>query len=320
MQGTRCAQCHEEHRGLHSLVIRENALCVKCHRSLSVTAPKTAIRDVRGFPDGHPQFRVTLVSDAAKKSVEKVDLGADPKPADHPGLVFSHAAHLDVQKMRGTGHDPLDCANCHVKEPSGQGFLAITYEGQCQRCHALKFDPELPQIQHGSDDGIEKVVEGFYAARAIERGVPTPSGPEIERRVPGAVAVPSEPPGRLAWVRQQTTGALEVIYDKRRGCFQCHISDPARGQYRVAPVLMLTRFLAPAVFDHTKHAPIVCGDCHDARHSQVSSNVLIPGRENCVTCHGSETSSFNVQSTCTTCHVFHRQELGPIRQVNTVAK
>jgi len=322
LQRTRCAQCHEEHRGLRSLVIRENALCVKCHRSLNKTSPQAGIREVRGFPDGHPQFRATLVSDAAKKSVARFDLGGDPKPVDHPNLNFSHAAHLDRDKFKALGKEPMVCINCHAPEPSGQGFLPITYKGQCQSCHALKFDAELPwkEVPHGDDIGTEAAIEGFYAVIAVDRGVPSPPTPEIERRVPGTAALQTEPSGRREWVRQQTARALEVVFDEKRGCFYCHVPDPARGQFRVAPVMLLTRFLAPARFDHAKHRPVDCAYCHSALDSDTSSDVLIPGIERCVACHGGETTSLNVQSTCTTCHVFHRQEFGPIRQVNTVAK
>jgi predicted CXXCH cytochrome family protein len=318
LQGTRCAECHEEHRGLRSLVIREGALCVQCHRSLAETAPKAEIRDVRGFPDGHPQFRVSLVADAAKRSTRRVILGSDPKPADSPNLTFSHAAHLVPAGFPALGYKPMACADCHISEPGGEGFLPITYKGQCQHCHALKFDAELPwqEVPHGDDARVEAEIGGFYASIAVERGVPAPSAPEIERRVPGSAAPPeSEPPGRRAWVRQQTAKALGIVFDEKRGCYYCHTPDPDRGQFRVAPVMLLTRFLAPARFDHAKHAPIDCGDCHDARHSEASSDVLIPGLERCTSCHGAETASFNVQSTCTLCHVFHRKELGPMRQI-----
>ncbi len=215
------------------------------------------------------------------------------------------------------------CADCHVPEPGGQGFFAITYKGQCQSCHALKFDAELPwkEVPHGSDERVEAEIEGFYATIAVERGVSLPPAPEIERLVPGrSAAPPSEPPGRRAWVRQQTAQALEIVFDEKRGCFYCHIPDLTRGQFRVASVMLLTRFLAPARFDHAKHAPIECGDCHDARHSQASSDILVPGKGRCVSCHGAETASFKTQSTCTSCHVFHRQEFGQMRQAMAVEK
>jgi hypothetical protein len=323
LQTMRCAECHEEHRGLRSLVIREGALCVNCHRSLAETMPNAGLLDVRGFPGGHPQFRVTVVRDAAARNTERVPLASAPKPADHPNLVFSHTAHLVSGGFPALGYKPMACADCHVPEQSGQGFLAITYKGQCQKCHALKFDAELPwkEVPHGDDARVEADVEGFYASIALREGGPERQAPGIERRLPGDLSTPpSEAPGRRAWVRQKTAQALGIIFDEKRGCFYCHFTDRARGQFRVAPVVMLTRFLAPARFNHAKHTPVECGDCHDARHSQSSSDVLVPGIERCVTCHGAETASFKAQSTCTSCHVFHRQELGPMSQIVEVQK
>jgi predicted CXXCH cytochrome family protein len=318
LQRTRCADCHEEHRGLRSLVIREGALCVQCHRSLAETAPRAGISDVRGFPDGHPQFRVTLVGDAANKSFERVELRSDLKPADHPNLIFSHAAHLDRDKFKALGKEPMVCTNCHAPEPSGQGFLAITYKGQCQSCHALKFDTEMPwdEVPHGDDARVQAEIEGFYASLSLKRDFSAPSipPPGIERRLPGSAPSPSEQPGRRAWIRGQTAQALGIIFDEKRGCFECHIPDRRRGPFTVAPVMLLTRFLSPARFDHTKHAPVPCEDCHNAQRSQASSDVLVPGIDRCVTCHGSETASFRAQSTCSSCHVFHRHEFGQMRQ------
>jgi hypothetical protein len=80
-------------------------------------------------------------------------------------------------------------------------------------------------------------------------------------------------------------------------------------------VLMRARFLVPAHFDHAKHASVGCSHCHDARHASSSGDVLIPGIEKCITCHGAETAESSVQTTCLSCHVFHRPELGPMRKI-----
>jgi predicted CXXCH cytochrome family protein len=322
-QATRCAECHEEHRGLRGLVIREGALCIRCHGSLAETLPNGGVRDVRSFPNGHPQFRVTLISDAAKRRVDRVDLNSNPKPADHPNLVFSHAAHLVSEGFPALGYKPMVCSDCHMAEPSGQGFLGITYKGQCQRCHALKFDAELPwkEVPHGDDARAQAEVEGFYASIALRQGVPERPAPGIERRLPGdSSEPPSQAPDRRAWVAQKTTQALGIIFDEKRGCYYCHVSDPGRGQFRVAPVAILTRFLPPARFDHAKHAPVDCDNCHNARQSQSSSDVLVPGIGRCITCHGGESTAYRAQSTCTSCHVFHRQELGQMHKIVEAVK
>jgi hypothetical protein len=281
--------------------------------------PSAGLRDVRGFPDGHPQFRVSVVADAGTRRLTRIDLDTQPKPADHPNLAFSHAAHLVPEGFPALGYKPMVCADCHVPEPGGQGFLAITYNGQCHDCHTQRFDAALPgkEVPHGDDERVATEVEGFYASIALKEGGPGGGAPapEIERRLPDTLSPPSDPAGRRAWVRQQTMRALGIIFDEKRGCFYCHVPDSARVPFRVAPVMMLTRFLAPARFDHAKHAPIECDHCHDARRSQVSSDVLVPGIAACVTCHGAETASFKAQSTCTSCHVFHRKELGPMHQI-----
>ena len=329
LQQTRCAECHQEHRGLDSLVIREGALCVDCHRTLAGMAPGSGARDVRGFPDGHPQFRVTLVRDAATRSFERVDLGPGARPTDHPGLVFSHAAHLVPAGFPALGYKPLSCGDCHRPEPGGEGFFTITYKGQCQRCHALTFDAQLPwrTVPHGDDALVRTAVEGFYATIALTSGIPggVPANrqrPEIERRVPATPAAPADAqtadPRR--WVEQKTSAALEIIFDPKRGCFYCHLADPARGPFRTAPVLMRARFLPPARFNHAKHAAVGCAGCHDARQSASSGDVLIPGIQKCVACHGGENAAFRAQTTCVSCHVFHRRELGPMRQILAVEK
>ena len=61
------------------------------------------------------------------------------------------------------------------------------------------------------------------------------------------------------------------------------------------------------------HRGMTCEDCHASRTSQTSSEVLIPGIDNCEKCHGGEKASLRAQSTCITCHIFHRSEFGAMR-------
>jgi hypothetical protein len=317
-----------EHRGINGLVIRAAALCVDCHRALARTAPQAGLFDVGGFPRGHPQFRATVVAEAAgenaaKPKLVKVLLGGAPKPADHPGLHFPHAAHLRPEGFPVLGYKALACRDCHVPEPSGQGFLPVTYKAQCQRCHRLTFDAILPwrQVPHGDDQGVAAAVEGFYAALVIKKGIPRNAGnPGIARLIPGTAAPAPLPQNAPQWVAEKKREALAVVFDPKRGCFECHFRAAARGPFRVAPVLLSTRFLPAARFDHRRHAAVACEACHAARQSQSSADVLIPGIDRCTTCHGAESAAFQAQSTCTSCHVFHRPERGPMRRTVAVRK
>jgi predicted CXXCH cytochrome family protein len=63
-----------------------------------------------------------------------------------------------------------------------------------------------------------------------------------------------------------------------------------------------------------------CEDCHDARHADTSSTVMIPGISNCIGCHGTENASLRAGSSCISCHGFHRNEFGPMRTTAAVTQ
>jgi predicted CXXCH cytochrome family protein len=339
----RCVDCHTEHRGFEGNVIRTSGLCLDCHRDLAATAPAAEVRDVSGFPDGHPQFRVSIVAETGGAAIRRVELGATPPPIDHPGIKFSHKAHLDTVGATALGDRQVHgCADCHVAEPGGQGFLPITYKNQCQHCHELKFAKvALPwadaTVPHGDDTGVIAAVWNFYAGQALRGGKTAPEVPEpppVERRGAGmpAPSEPSPPPADTeAWVTAMSAAALRIVFDERRGCAYCHYGMGADGVFDadkilanalppaanpphvVAPVQLLTRFLPNARFDHAQHRGMVCADCHASAQAQSAGDVLIPGKENCIKCHGGENATLRARSTCISCHVFHRNELGPMR-------
>jgi predicted CXXCH cytochrome family protein len=319
LAATRCAQCHEEHRGLDAMVIRADALCTDCHASLNETAPKAGVQNVTRFPGGHPQFRATVVADAAKPSFARMTLGGDPKPVDRSNLVFSHAAHLiETGFLTPAGRKIMTCADCHVSEPGGRGFLPVTFEGQCHSCHDLKFDADLPwrEVPHGDAAGVKNAVQDFYARAALEGGALDPDAPALVRR-PVGTPLPAASEGErrdaLAWAARRANDAMGIIFDEKRGCAYCHVTDRSNGSFTVAPVVLRSRFLPHAQFDHARHLALDCAQCHDSRHSETSADVLLPGIESCVTCHGNERASLKTRSTCTSCHIFHRQELGPMK-------
>ncbi|HTZ38111.1 MAG TPA: cytochrome c3 family protein, partial [Stellaceae bacterium] len=189
----RCIACHTEHRGIAGSVVSSSGLCLDCHRDLKEAVPAAGVNDVHGFPKGHPQFRVTLVADAAKGTTQRVELGSTPPPMDHPGLKFSHAAHLVKGGFPALHYKEMVCADCHVADPSGRTFLPITYKNQCESCHALTFDKvTLPwpdaKVPHGDDTGVIATVWNYYAGVALQGGRPAPgapASPPVERRGAG---------------------------------------------------------------------------------------------------------------------------------------
>ena len=354
LNDTSCVHCHEEHRGIRGTIIRDDAFCLDCHRSLKETAPKSVYNDVGGFPSGHPQFRATVVADAAAARVERVELGGNPPPIDRPGLKFSHAAHLVKGGFPALSYKQLGCADCHRAEPGGLGFLPVKYKDNCQSCHEhdLVFEgTELPwpkgQVPHGDDAGIVAAVTNFYAAKALQGGIAT-AEPATFRRAPGqTVAAVPQPQNAQAWIAQKAEAALHnVIFDDKRGCGYCHYGTGPQGAFEtakmipaalagerphfIAPVVLQERFLPQARFDHSRHAAMQCGDCHQRRAAEsqvplaqfgqismteaVPEPIDIPGIDKCTGCHGGQEAVVRAASTCTTCHQFHRKELGVMRE------
>jgi hypothetical protein len=77
--------------------------------------------------------------------------------------------------------------------------------------------------------------------------------------------------------------------------------------------MLRTRFLPQAAFDHSSHRAVGCESCHASRTAQTAGEVLIPGIDTCTKCHGGENASLQAQSTCISCHYFHRSEFGLMR-------
>ncbi|HVG38545.1 MAG TPA: cytochrome c3 family protein, partial [Pyrinomonadaceae bacterium] len=66
----------------------------------------------------------------------------------------------------------------------------------------------------------------------------------------------------------------------------------------------IDRWMLRANFTHAKHDSVSCEACHQqARTSQLTADVLMPAKQNCVACHSPETRKAN--SDCITCHTYH---------------
>lgn len=339
----RCVDCHTEHRGIAGSVIREARFCLECHRNLNETAPASGMENVGGFPKGHPEFRATLVADSAQGTSVRTRLGGTPPAINRPGLKFEHKVHMDTMKYPALGDRRVKgCADCHVPEPSGQGFLPITYKNQCQSCHELTFDQvALPwpgaSVPHGDDAGVIAGVWNYYAGLALQGGAAAaPAAPPTDRRAAGAPPPPAASPAPAdtqAWVTAKTGAALRVVFDEKRGCAYCHYSTGERGAWDVdkiladalppkanpahvvTPVVLRTRFLPNAAFDHASHRGMTCESCHTVAEavSNGRERLMVPSLENCTQCHGTENASLRAQSTCITCHLFHHSDFGLMR-------
>ena len=314
---TRCGSCHQEHNGPHGAIVRAESQCTDCHSNIKSVAPNTELSNVGPFGAGHPQFKVSVVADAAAKKIVRVSLDSDLRPVDKPNLKFPHKDHLLPTGWPKT-MEKLTCASCHVPDSGGIGMMPISFEKHCASCHGetLKFDAAHPDVKvpHGDPAAAARTVADHYARVALEgTGANEPDAPEVVRRRPGRPLTEPERLEALAWAKAKAAEMTRFVFDDKRGCGTCHTVENDGTAWRTQPVLLQASFMPKADFTHAKHTTTPCGDCHAAETSVSSSDLLLPKIESCQNCHGSENASAKVPSTCISCHDFHRHDLGPMR-------
>src|SRR3989442_4133231 len=90
----------------------------------------------------------------------------------------------------------------------------------------------------------------------------------------------------LLWVDEQVAEAEKILW--RKTCNQCHTLSFPKGASlpEVAPPSIPVKWMVHAAFDHNAHRMMTCTSCHaGATTSQLTSDVLLPGIQNCRQCH-----------------------------------
>lgn len=290
-----CGSCHTEHRPGPLLAVMPERLCTQCHADLEVRGgglPLVA-REIHSFDD-HPEFR------------PEVDVSR---------LRLNHALHLSPGLPAGDGtRVQLACADCHAVSAPGQGggeIAALSFEQHCSRCHDLRFDDRLPELAapHGDLDSLYRTVFGTYvkdrdALAALspremrrlvfERGGSSPSFDEANRRM-----------------ARRTT--REIV---RWRCSKCHeVENFGTAEVSIVPPRVPEIWLTGAHFSHGAHlriAGVGCESCHaQAAESRQTSDVLLPGIQTCMPCHGGEVKGESPvgwsPTRCVTCHYYHER-------------
>jgi hypothetical protein len=294
-----CSFCHVEHHGA-AMAATTDANCVFCHGDMVKMAVSRATPVIHHFAEDHPQFRFIT-----------------EKWRDPDTLKFNHALHLTgatIPKL--PGGEKLDCAFCHRPDAAGAFMKPVNFENNCRVCHSLQFDPETPHLTlpHGSVEFVSAFLRSLpkqYADLASREGATdangfvqqklaglrtqSGSGEDLERRIFFSTATfgPESQIGTL-------TGGTRAVFP---GCAYCHeVKSQASGSPEITKPVMLERWLAPAKFNHAKHAAISCARCHDALHSKDTADILLPPKETCAVCHSSRGG---VVDSCATCHTYH---------------
>ena len=335
-QSSTCAGCHREHRGRISLTRVPNGQCLTCHSDLKDHrkggADGLVFADVKGFAgDQHPEFGLhrNKVTDHGKLHFNHK---AHLKPE---GILGRNRKPVQLQ-----------CADCHRTDSAGRYMEPIRYENHCASCHplAVKLTGTFKAEKAGDQERLNIAIKEFNATPAphreplVIRGalrerllhfiqkLPVVEGDKQDALVdrdlfgkPGR-RMPSDAEWR--WVKQQLGGVEELLFTEQQkavaehvlfenggGCRFCHIASKdgkEDGLPRYEPTHLISRWLTHARFSHDRHRMLDCAECHDAKSSSLTSDVLMPKLDSCQRCHNSTTGA---RHDCAECHTYHNRGL-----------
>jgi predicted CXXCH cytochrome family protein len=298
----RCVSCHKEHRGHPALVRIDDRRCAECHGDLKRQDGTTS--QVTSFAEGkHPPFL----------------------EAKDPGTIrFDHKSHLTPKRLRDVEHR-LDCADCHRADAAGRYMLPVTFEQHCKKCHPVtvqvggdQADPELVQAARAfANEPLPHPAKGqsidTVRAAIRDRVARFIAGPGNERFLKtkeesGRLPLPASSPREereYAWVKRTAAELEMVVFDGGGGCRSCHtVTIKDRTPVIAAPAVP-ERWWKQATFRHDAHRMMKCEECHDARGSEKSGDVLMPKMDLCLKCHDSSVRRGKARADCVECHVYH---------------
>jgi hypothetical protein len=251
-------------------------------------------------------------------------LVAEAEKLRQQDCAYCHKTDADMKRMLPVRYDD-HCAACHPLNV--QAAPAAQWPADV----AAEF-ARTPLAHPSHDEGPAKIRAAILQRYLALAG----------KAKPATAAAPTEPPilrspDEAKEIQEQERVAMErtrqtesQLFDRAgSGCGQCHketgrkddlpeYAHPhqQRGRWKdeIAnwPVERLrnatyadaaNRWYPLATFDHGVHRTSACTDCHAARTSAKTEDVLIPTIDTCMTCHNRSTAA--AHSDCLTCHHYH---------------
>jgi len=178
------------------------------------------------------------------------------------------------------------------------------YARHCAACHPLAFDARFADAAPHQEtrvvhDFVARKYTEYIAQHSAEVNQPVALNPDLPSH-----PIPPPPRNASEWVAQRVEEAERLLWQK--SCKECHaVTYPVPGKRPEIPKSAIPpRWMMNAKFDHAAHQLVACTECHtQARTSNNSSDVLLPGIATCQKCHtGSRTSA---DSRCSECHEYH---------------
>lgn len=244
-----------------------------------------------------------------------------PWPYEDRTYVFAETTYS--QEMKSA---PLQNVRWGPKPPTGREQMSpVQFARACAGCHLLTFDK---RFNEGVPHDKTEVVHAFLVKKFQQYIAAHPGELRVERDPKRDLTEKAlQPDVRIltpaGWVAERTADAEELLW--RKTCKQCHalLTDAELNRRRmrilnragkeltatnslpeIAESHTIQIWLPHAKFDHDAHRGFSCAGCHaKALRSKETSDILVPGIENCKTCHapGAE----HAESRCFECHTYH---------------
>jgi predicted CXXCH cytochrome family protein len=213
--------------------------------------------------------------------------------------------------------------------PPGATMLPIVYERHCQACHPLTFeraeganvDWQAAVVPHRQQPGqIRRFLDAFFLDRLQK------SNPDLlQRPFPPLPGKPAAPEQRVLAdvLSERVRRAEQQLYLGKKVCGECHYSTPAPEQaqpdqlkdLKIEPTQVPEVWFQGANFTHTPHRLLDCLECHPGADSRqelerravggLARRVLLPGIDNCLSCHSPSSPGGGARHDCVACHRYH---------------
>ncbi len=326
----KCATCHMEHRGRIQLTAASDQSCAECHAQLRVaTGQLHYAAHIESLESGHPEF-AALRDSAKDPGTIRLNHAVHMKPIrEGPNGPIVELQCSDCHRPAGVNMPwpyedrayafatPSYLAEVHSvsprdvlqtpKPPSGrENMLPSKFATACARCHLLTFDKRFDEgVPHDTPEVVHaflvKKFQDYIAAHPAEvRVARDPKRDLTGKPLPPEVRVLTP----AQWVAERTADAEELLW--RKTCRQCHrlILRSGSSLPEVAPANATVKWFPRAKFDHDAHRGFSCTSCHQkALISAETSDILVPGIDNCKTCHARGPD--HAESRCFECHTYH---------------
>ena len=349
-----CASCHVEHQNTFKLAATTDAACTQCHSDLKVKTGKPEFAlNIKSFGDGHPEFAAVRPGHGPDAGTVKLnhlvhmkaglkgakglpvqmvcsDCHEEAMPA--PRLLPSELQLATAQTtatpqmagMQMAGMMTMPAAMTASSKALSPAMAPVNFEKHCMSCHPLEFDTRFKDAAPHKESKIVQayVIEQYTNYIALHPG-------EVHDRVQLNPALPPEslsrvpppaPANAAQWVAQRVEEADRLLFQK--DCKECHpVTYPAPTSVPDVPKANIaTQWMKNAWFDHKAHQLVDCTECHtEARKSQKTEDVLLPGIATCQKCHSGGQNA--AVSQCYECHVYHDwSKAKPIKSTKTISE